>query len=83
MLETEYGTGEQHDEADDGRVLEIGELQLARPELHPPADGRVGRGRLEAHGLPVGGLNVLEVVRLRRVVLVHLLAEEGHRVSGT
>lgn len=56
----EYDTREKHDEADVGGVLEVGELRLARAELHAPSDGRVGRRRLESHRLPVGRLDVLD-----------------------
>ncbi len=48
-----------------------------------PTDGIAGWRRLEAHGLPVGGLDVLEVVRVRLLVvtvLLDLLLEQAHRV---
>ncbi len=38
---------------------------------------------LEPHGLPVGRLDVLEVVRLLLVVLVYLFAEEGYSVPAS
>ena len=48
----EDGPGEYDDEADEGGVLEVGELELAGPEFHPPPDLRVCRRRLESHRLP-------------------------------
>lgn len=43
-------------------VLEVGKLDVHRPELHPPADVRVNsRGRLESQRVPVGRLQVLEM----------------------
>ncbi len=44
--EAEYDSGDEDDEADDGSVLEVGELQLARAELDAPTDGGLGRRRL-------------------------------------
>ena len=72
QVERENGPREQHYEGRQRRILEVRELQLGRPELDAPADGRVERRRLEAHGLPVGRLDVLEVVRLHGVVDVDL-----------
>ena len=44
-------------------VFEIGELNVERPELDAPPDLRVNRGRrLKSHRVPVGRLEVLEVV---------------------
>ncbi len=42
-----------------------------------------GSRYLEPHGLPVGRLDVLEVVRLLLVVLVYLFAEEGYSVPAS
>jgi hypothetical protein len=53
--------------------------------LGRPTDGIAGWRRLEAHGLPVGGLDVLEVVRVRLLVvtvLLDLLLEQAHRVPS-
>ena len=47
--------------------------------------GVPGRRGLEAHGLPVGGLDVLEVVGVALLVvalLTDLLLEQAHRVPG-
>ena len=67
---------QEHHEADDGGVLKVGELHLAGPELHTPADVATGGWRLEAHRLPVGRLDVLKMVHVDRVILMHLLREE-------
>ena len=78
VVEAEDGSGQQHQEHRGGRVLELVHLQLAGPELDPPADLRVGRRRFEPHGVPVGRLDVLEVVSVLGVVLLDLFAEERH-----
>lgn len=48
-------------------ILELGQLDIHRPELHAPADVGVGRGRLEPHCLPVGRLNVLHCCHHQKV----------------
>lgn len=52
VVETENYTCQEDHEAADGRVLKVCELELAWAELDAPADLRVGRRRLESHGLP-------------------------------
>ena len=51
VLVADEDPGEEDDEAADGGVLKVRDLELARPELHPPPDLGVGRGRLETHRL--------------------------------
>ena len=59
-LEGEDGSGEEDDKHDVCSVFEIGQLTVHRPELHPPANVRVGGRGLEPHRLPVRRLNVLK-----------------------
>mmetsp|Transcript_16218 Transcript_16218/g.41972 ORF Transcript_16218/g.41972 Transcript_16218/m.41972 type:complete len:579 (-) Transcript_16218:649-2385(-) len=81
-VEGEDRAREQHDDHRERRVLEVRQLRLHRPELRAPADLRVhGRGRLPAHRVPVGGLEVLEVLGLDLVVDVDALAEDHERVA--
>jgi len=61
-IKTQYRPGDQHHEDGEGGVLEIRDLDLHGTELDPPADVVPGGGRLEADVLPVGGLEVFEVV---------------------
>ena len=58
------------------RVLKVGKLDLHRPELYPPPNGRPGRRRLEPHRLPVGRLQVFKVDGRR--VVVHLVNQALH-----
>lgn len=80
-LERQNDSSQQHDEHNDRCVLKVCQLKFAWSELDSPANRRVGRGRLEAHRLPVRRLNVLEVIGFFLVVLVNFLAEQRHRVS--
>mmetsp|Transcript_6999 Transcript_6999/g.21047 ORF Transcript_6999/g.21047 Transcript_6999/m.21047 type:complete len:264 (-) Transcript_6999:69-860(-) len=82
-VEGEDDARDEDDEDGEGGVLEVGQLDLHRPELGAPADVRValGGGRLPAHGLPVGGLDVFEVVRLPLVVELDSLAVDDERVA--
>ncbi len=60
-------------------------FRIGNSGLGRPTDGIAGWRRLEAHGLPVGGLDVLEVVRVRLLVvtvLLDLLLEQAHRVPS-
>ena len=62
------------------RVLEVGELDFHRTKLDAPPDVRPARPphgrRLPAHGLPVGALQVLEVVGLDGVVQVDAIGPD-------
>mmetsp|Transcript_47626 Transcript_47626/g.111404 ORF Transcript_47626/g.111404 Transcript_47626/m.111404 type:complete len:251 (+) Transcript_47626:414-1166(+) len=77
QLQIQNRPGHKDDEADEGGVLEVGHLQLHGPKLHAPADvvglfvaqlPLVGRRRLPAEGLPVGGLEILPVVDVTAVI---------------
>ena len=66
-VEREDGAGEEDDEDGEGCVFEVGHGDLHAAELDTPADVGIGWGRLEAHVLPICGLDVLEVVRARGI----------------
>lgn len=78
--EAEDGAGDEDDEDGEGGVLEVGHLDLHGAELDAPPDVGARRRRLEPHVLPVGALDVLEVVRLAHVELLEVLAEDHDRV---
>ena len=82
VLVAEQDSGQDDDEAADGGVLKVGQLELARPELDPPANLGVGRRRLEPHRLPVGRLDVFKVVRVRLALGMNLLTKQRHGVPG-
>lgn len=50
-------------------------------EFDAPADVAVGRGRFEAHVLPVGGLEVLEMVGFGEVEGLEIFSEDDDRVA--
>ena len=77
----ENDPGHQHDKCDKRRVLEVGDLQLSGPEFDPPANRGVYGRRFEAHRLPVGRLDVFEVVRISGVVALNLLLEQDERIA--
>jgi hypothetical protein len=54
-------SGQEHDKYYKGGVLKVGHLSFHAAELDAPADGRLGRWRLESQSLPIGGLDVLFV----------------------
>ena len=54
QAEMKHSATEQDDKDGEGSVLEVGDLHFHCPELHPPPDVAVCRGRLEAHAVPVG-----------------------------
>jgi len=70
-VETEDCTGDQDDKDGKRSILKIGQLNLHGSELDTPTDrARLGWRGLEPHGLPVGALKVLKVVR--GLVVVHI-----------
>lgn len=74
---------EEHEEDSKRSILELGQLDVHRPEFHTPADVGVGRRRLEPHCLPVGRLNVLQCHQnKRRKVSVMRSQEEEEEVEG-
>mmetsp|Transcript_69480 Transcript_69480/g.165660 ORF Transcript_69480/g.165660 Transcript_69480/m.165660 type:complete len:514 (+) Transcript_69480:447-1988(+) len=89
QLQIQNGPGHEDDEADEGGVLEVGHLQLHGPKLHAPADvvgvfvaqlALVGRRRLPAEGLPVGGLEILPVVDVTAVIQLHTVRKDHERI---
>ena len=68
------GAREQHDKDGVRGVLEISQVQLHRAELDAPVDVVLLRRRdFEAHGVPVGGLEVLKVIVVHFIVEVKLV----------
>ena len=59
--------GEENDEAHHCRVLEVGDLHLARSELHAPTDRGMRRRWFEAHRLPIRRLDILHKRVLHQV----------------
>jgi len=82
-VEIERQDGARDEDNEDGErgVLEIRNLDLHGPELDAPPDIVVGRRRLEAHVLPVGGLDVLKVVRLGQVQFFQVLGKDDDGVA--
>ena len=62
QIEAEDCPRDEYDEDGESGVLKVGDLNFHRAELHTPADVCVVWRRLEAHVLPVCGLDVFEVV---------------------
>lgn len=54
---------------------------LHTSEFRPPTDIGVRRGGLEAHCIPVGGLNVFKVVYGSGVVLLETILKDHERIS--
>lgn len=81
QIEAEYGARGEDDEDGKGRVLEIRQLDLHAAELDAPAGGEGGGGRLEAHVLPVCGLQVLEVVGAGEVEGLQVFGEDDDGVA--
>ena len=46
---------------------------ISLPELHPPSNLVSWWGRLEPHGLPVGGLDVFKVINIVLIIVAVLL----------
>mmetsp|Transcript_7613 Transcript_7613/g.17500 ORF Transcript_7613/g.17500 Transcript_7613/m.17500 type:complete len:433 (-) Transcript_7613:168-1466(-) len=80
-LERKDGARQQHNKHRMHCVVVLGERDVHRSELHPPADRVAGRGRLEANGVPVGALEILKVITFSLVVnLREALLEHDQRV---
>lgn len=63
QIETQDSTGNEDDEDAERGVFKIGHLDFHGPEFNAPADVvLLRRWGLEAHMLPVSGLEVLKVV---------------------
>ena len=81
QLEAQYGAGDKHDEYGEGGVFEIGHLDLHRAELNAPADVGVGGRGFEANVLPVGRLQILEMVGFAEVELIEVFGEDYQGVA--
>lgn len=77
-----HDTRQQDHKDHDCRILKVSHLQVARPELYAPSNlvGAWGR-RLEAHSLPVGGLDVLEMIRCLGIIDVESLIVDDKRIA--
>jgi hypothetical protein len=81
-VEAEDGTGNKDDKDGKGSVLKVGQLNLHATELDSPANGAGLRWwGLEAHGLPVGRLQVLKVVGGLVVIHVQQLLKDDQGVA--
>ena len=85
QIESQHHAGDQNDEHREGCVFKVRQSNLHGSELGPPADVRVlwvqpRRRRLPPTRLPVGGLDVFEMVRGRLVVELDLAVEDDERV---
>lgn len=72
---------QQDDEHGEGCVFELRSLQFHRPELDAPANRCVWRRRFEPHIVPIGRLEILEVVCVACIILINLLLEDDQRIS--
>mmetsp|Transcript_32634 Transcript_32634/g.104070 ORF Transcript_32634/g.104070 Transcript_32634/m.104070 type:complete len:310 (-) Transcript_32634:745-1674(-) len=83
QVEAQEDSQQKDDKNTKGRVLVVRELDFHGPEFDAPADfRRVGRRRrLPANGIPIGGLNVFEVVRLVVVDFFHEAREHHEGVA--
>ena len=61
-VEGEDGTGDEDDEDGEGRVFKVSDLDFHGAKLNTPTYRVVGRRRLEAHVLPISGLQILKVI---------------------
>jgi len=62
QVKGEDGAGDEDDEYGEGRIFEVSDLDLHGPEFDAPTDVVIGRGWLEAHVLPICGLEIFEMV---------------------
>mmetsp|Transcript_27635 Transcript_27635/g.68317 ORF Transcript_27635/g.68317 Transcript_27635/m.68317 type:complete len:223 (-) Transcript_27635:987-1655(-) len=74
-------TRNEHSHDGEGRILEVRQLSLHRPELDTPPNPAARGGRLPTNCLPVGRLYVLEVVRSCRVRNVDTFPEDDQGVA--
>mmetsp|Transcript_2084 Transcript_2084/g.5073 ORF Transcript_2084/g.5073 Transcript_2084/m.5073 type:complete len:318 (-) Transcript_2084:1193-2146(-) len=90
QVQNENDTRQQHDKHCERRILEVGDLQLHAAELNAPTDVVLGcsgedalvrRRRLPTHRLPVGALQILEVVDVDPVVQVDAVLVDHERVA--
>lgn len=73
--------GNKHDKHRERRVLKICDLNLHRSELDAPSDIDTCGWGLEAHVLPVCGLEVLEVVGFGEVEGFEVFGEDDDGVA--
>ena len=81
QVEAENGAGDEDDEDGKGGILKVGHLNLHGPKLDAPSSVLVGRGRFEAHVLPVGALKVLKVIGLGEIKLFEVFSKDDQWIS--
>lgn len=81
QIEAKDGAGNEDNENGECSVLVIGDLDFHGTELDAPARIFIVRRRFEAHMLPVGRLEVLEMIGLVQIEFLEVLGEYYNRVT--
>jgi len=81
QVEAEDRSGDQNEEDRKGGVLIIGNLDLHGTKLDTPANVVAWWWRLETHVLPVGGLQILEMIDFVKVKLLEVFSEDNNGIA--
>ncbi len=81
QVEAEDCARDEHDEDGESGVFKVGDLDFHWAKFNPPASVFVVWWRLEAHVLPVGGLQIFKVVGFVKVEGFEVFSEDDNGVT--